>query len=217
MNKCISMQDVPRHVKSGMTVMVGGFMGTGGPNEILRFLAESDVSDLTLICNDTAFGDFGIAKMVERKKFKKIIGTHIGLNAETVRQLNDKEIEVELIPQGTFAERIRAGGAGLGGFLTPTGIGTVIEEGKQKIAVNGREYLLELPLRADVALLFGNTVDRRGNIRFHGSTQTFNIVMATAADRVIVEAEKLVDIGGISPDDVHIPHLFVDYIVEGVK
>ncbi|KYH34212.1 acetate CoA-transferase subunit alpha [Clostridium tepidiprofundi DSM 19306] len=215
MNKIISLEEAISHIKDGMTIMVGGFLDVGTPDKIIDELAKSNVKNLTLICNDTAFPDKGVGKMVVNKQFKKMIVSHIGTNPETGRQLNEKEAEVELVPQGTLAERIRCGGTGLGGFLTPTGIGTIVEEGKEKITVDGKDYLLEKPLKADVALIFGSIVDEKGNVYYNKSTRNFNTIMATAADVVIVEAEKLVKTGEINPNDVMTPGIFVDYIVKG--
>lgn len=198
-----------------MSLMVGGFMGVGTPENIVDALVESKVKDLTLICNDTSFVDKGVGKMVVAKQFSKIIASHIGLNKETGRQLTAGEVEVELVPQGTLAERIRCGGAGIGGFLTPTGLGTIVEEGKQVIEVDKRSFLLELPLRADVAILHGSVVDKSGNVYHHETTRNFNPLMALAADTVIVEVEKLVEVGEIDPHLVMIPGKIVDYMVLG--
>lgn len=214
MNKVISLEEALSHIKDGMTIMVGGFLACGTPCEIIDALAESGIKNLTLICNDTSYPDNGVGKMVMNKQFKKIIASHIGTNPETGRQLNTKEADVQLVPQGTLAERIKCGGAGLGGFLTPTGIGTIVEEGKEKITVDGVEYLLEKPLKADVALILGSIVDEKGNVYYNKATKNFNPMMATAADTVIVQAEKLVKVGEIDPNDVMTPGLFVDYIVK---
>lgn len=217
MNKMISIEEAINHIKDGMTVMIGGFLGVGNPNKIIDALVEKGVKDLTLIANDTSFPEIGLGKLIVNKQIKKVIASHIGTNGETGRQMNAGETEVVLVPQGTLAEQVRAGGAGLGGFLTPTGIGTVVEEGKKKIEIDGKEYLLELPLRADVALLTGSIVDKKGNIYYNKSTRNFNPLMAMAADTVIVEAEKVVEIGEIDPNDVMTPGIFVDYIVGGEK
>ncbi|MPN04262.1 Acetate CoA-transferase subunit alpha [bioreactor metagenome] len=167
--------------------------------------------------NDTAFPDIGIGKLIVNKQVKKLIASHIGTNKETGNQMNAGELEVELVPQGTLAERIRAAGAGLGGILTPTGLGTVVAEGKTIIEVDGKEYLLEKPLKADVALIVGAKVDKKGNIRYRKATRNFNPLMAAAAELVIVEADEIVEVGGIDPDDVMTPGLFVDYVVGGNK
>jgi acetate CoA/acetoacetate CoA-transferase alpha subunit len=215
MGKIVSLEEAINHVEDGMTIMVGGFLGCGTPHKLVDKLVEKGVKDLTLICNDTSFVDFGVGKLVVNKQIKRLIASHIGTNKETGNQMNSGEMKVELVPQGTLAEQIRAGGSGLGGFLTPTGIGTVVEEGKQKIEVDGQEYLLELPLRADIALILGHTVDKSGNIVYRGATRNFNTLMATAADMVIVEAENLVEVGEIDQNNVITPGLFVDYIVVG--
>ena len=157
----------------------------------------------------------GVGKLIVKKCVKKLIASHVGTNPETGRQMNSGEMEVILVPQGTLAEQVRAGGAGLGGFLTPTGVGTVAEEGKQKITIDERVYLLELPLRADIALIAGETVDQFGNVVYHGATRNFNHLMATAADLVIIETEKIVEIGDLDPNSVVTPGIFIDHIVNG--
>lgn len=214
MNKIKSIDQALEYIKDGMTIAVGGFLGVGTPEKLIDAVIAKGVKDITLICNDTAFPDKGVGKWVVNKNVSKVIVSHIGTNPETGRQMNSKELIVDLVPQGTLAERVRAAGAGLGGVLTPTGIGTVIEEGKQKINVDGRDYLLELPLKADVALIKGSIVDKKGNIYYNKSTRNFNTLMATAAETVIVEAEKLVEIGEIDPSDVMTPSIFVNVIVE---
>lgn len=217
MNKIISIEEAISHIKDGMTVMIGGFLGVGTPHRLVDALIEKGVKDLTVIANDTAFPDVGVGKLIVNKQIKKAIVSHIGTNPETGRQMNEGETEVELVPQGTLAERIRSGGAGLGGVLTPTGVGTIVEEGKRKIEINGKEYLLELPLRADIALIAGMKVDKKGNIYYSKSARNFNPLMAMAADLVIVEAEEIVEVGEIDPNDVMTPGIFVDYIVGGEK
>ncbi len=217
MSKVVSMEEAIGHIKDGMTIMVGGFLGSGSPHNIIDALVDKGVKDLTLICNDTGFMDYGVGKMVVTKQFKKIIVSHIGTNKETGRQLNAGETEVVLVPQGTLAEQVRAAGAGLGGVLTPTGVGTLVEEGKQKIEIDGKTYLLELPLKADVSIMFGNKVDKKGNVYYEGSTRNFNTLIAMAADTVIIEAAEIVEIGQIAPQDVVTPGIFIDYIVGGGK
>jgi len=217
MNKVVTIDEAIGHIKDGMTIMIGGFLGCGTPHKLVDALVEKGVKDLTLICNDTGFVDIGSGKLVVNKQIKKLYASHIGTNKETGRQMTEGEMDVTLIPQGTLAERIRAAGAGLGGVLTPTGVGTVIEEGKQKIEIDGKTYLLELPLKADVALILGHKVDKKGNIVYRGATRNFNTLMATAADLVIVEAENIVEVGEIDQNDVVTPGLFVDYIVGGDK
>lgn len=213
--KIISTEQVKDYIKDGMTIMVSGFMGCGSPHKIIKELAGSEVKDLTLICNDTGFTEYGVGVMVVNRQFKKIIATHVGLNPETGNQMNSGETEVELIPQGTMAERIRCGGYGLGGILTPTGYGTVVEENKKKIEVEGKEYLLETPLRADVALIGAKKADRKGNVYYEGTGRNFGPIMAMAAETVIVEADEVVDVGELKPENIVTPHILVDYIVEG--
>ncbi|AVQ27223.1 acetate CoA-transferase subunit alpha [Fusobacterium ulcerans] len=213
-NKLVSMEEAVSHVKDGMTVFIGGFLGVGTPEKIIDALVAKGVKDLTVIGNDTGFPDRGIGRLVVNNQVKKVIASHIGTNPETGRRMQTGEMEVELAPQGTLAERVRAGGNGLGGILTPTGIGTIVEEGKEIITVDGKKYILEKPLRADVALLNGSVVDELGNVIYAKTTKNFNPMMATAADTVIVFAEKLVKVGEIDPDHVMTSRIFVDYIVK---
>lgn len=217
MKKCVAIEEAIGHIKDGMTIMVGGFLGVGSPHGVIEALVQKGVKDLTLIVNDTCYANHGVGKLIVNKQIKKVITSHIGTNKETGRQMKEGEIEVVLVPQGTLAEQVRAGGAGLGGILTRTGVGTLVEEGKKKIEIDGKEYLLELPLRADVALIGGSKVDKKGNVYYNKSTKNFNPAMATAADIVIVEAEELVEVGEIDPNDVMTPSIFVDYIVGGEK
>ena len=197
--------------------MVGGFLANGTPENIVDALVEKNVKNLTLICNDTGFPDKGVGKMVVNKQFKKMIASHVGTNPETANQMNSGETEVVLTPQGSLAEKIRCGGNGLGGFYTPTGIGTEVAEGKEVKVINGKEYLFETPLRADVALLKASVADKKGNMIFNKTMKNFNPMMATAADLVIVEADKIVEVGEIDPEHVMCSGIFVDYIVGGDK
>ena len=199
-------------VKDGMTVMVGGFLGAGSPVTILDELAKSGVKNLTLICNDTAYENVAHGQLITNKQVKKLYVSHIGTNKNTGAQLNSGELETEFCPQGTLAERVRAAGAGLGGVLTTTGLGTVVAEGKETVVVDGKTYLLEKPLKADIALIGATIADEKGNLVYTGTTNNFNPLMATAADVVIVEAEKVVKVGEIAPERVHTPAMFVDYI-----
>ncbi|MGF2145060.1 CoA transferase subunit A [Vagococcus fluvialis] len=215
MNKIISLDQAVNLIKDGDTVMVGGFMANGTPERIVDALVAKGTKNLTLICNDAGLSDKGVGKMVMTKQFSKIIASHIGLNREAGRQMNEGETVVELIPQGTLVEQIRAGGFGLGGFLTPTGIGTLVAEGKELITVDGKDYLLEKPIKADVALIFANKVDEGGNLQYIGSENNFNQVMAANATTTIVEAREIVKSGDLDPNFVHTPGIFVDYIVEG--
>lgn len=215
MNKIISLDQAVDLIKDGDTVMVGGFMANGTPERIVDALVAKGTKNLTLICNDAGLPDKGVGKMVMTKQFSKIIASHIGLNREAGRQMNEGKTIVELIPQGTLVEQIRAGGFGLGGFLTPTGIGTLVAEGKELITVDGKDYLLEKPIKADVALIFANKVDEGGNLQYIGSENNFNQVMAANATTTIVEAREIVKSGDLDPNFVHTPGIFVDYIVEG--
>lgn len=212
MKKEISLEQAVAMVKDGMTVMIGGFLGVGAPLQIVDALANSGVKDLTVICNDTAFPDKSLGKLVVNKQIKKVIVSHVGTNPETGNQMNSGELEVEFSPQGTLAERIRAKGAGLGGVLTTTGLGTLVAEGKEVVTVDGKEYLLEKPLGADIALIGASVADESGNLVYYGTTQNFNPIMAMAADLVIVEAQKVVPTGEIASHQVHTPGIFVDYI-----
>ncbi len=215
MNKVIDIQNAIDMIKDGDTIMIGGFLAVGAPLKLIDALVSKGLKDLTLITNDTAFIDKGVGKLIVNKQIKKVIASHIGTNKETGRQMMAGETEVVLVPQGTLVEQIRSGGYGLGGVLTATGLGTEVEKGKEKITVDGKEYLLEKPLRADVALIFGNKVDDYGNIHYLGSTRNFNNMMASAADLTIVEAVDIVRIGELDPNSVHTPGVFVNYIVNG--
>lgn len=215
MGKLIELNKAMEFIEDGMSVMIGGFMGVGTPKILIDGLVEKGVKGLTVIGNDAGTPGVGIGKLLEGKQVKRLIASHIGLNPEAGRLMNSGEMEVELVPQGTLAERIRIGGAGIGGFLTTTGIGTSVQQDKQMIRVHGKDYLLELPLRAQVALIRGSVVDKSGNVYYNGTTKNFNPSMATAADIVIVAAEKVVETGAIDPNYVMTPGLFVDYIVEG--
>ena len=212
MNKIISIEEISSILTDGMTIMAGGFMGVGTPQELVTAMLDAEVKDITLIANDTAFTETGVGPLIVNKRVKKVIASHIGTNPETGKQMIAGELEVELVPQGTLAERVRAGGSGLGGVLTPTGVGTVVEEGKEKITVDGREYLLEKPLRAEVALLKAYKADKAGNLIYHRSARNFNPLMALAADLVIVQVEQIVEIGEIDPDEVMTPGILVDKI-----
>lgn len=215
MKKRISADQIGQHLRDGMTIMIGGFMGTGAPEKLIDLLIENDVRDITLISTDTALPGIGTSRLIAEQRVSKLYASHIGLNPETGRQMNDGVLDVELVPQGTLAERIRCGGAGLGGILTPTGLGTLVAESKQLIEVDGQQFLLEKPLKADLALIRGSKVDLRGNVFYSKTTQNFNPLMATAAECVIVEAEQLVEIGDIQPEAVHTPSLYVDHIFVG--
>ena len=215
MAKIVTTEQALEHIKDGMTIMAGGFLAVGAPEILIDGIVAKGVKDLTVITSDTAYTDKGIGKVIVAKLAKKVIASHIGTNPETGRQMNAKEMEVELVPQGTLAERIRAAGAGLGGVLTPTGLGTMVETGKDRIAVDGREFLLEKPLKADVALLLADVADKSGNLVYRRAARNFNPLMAMAAETVIVVAKTIVETGAIDPDHVMTPGIFVDMIVQG--
>lgn len=214
MNKIISVSEAVAKIHDGMTVMVGGFLGAGAPERIIDALVEKGVKDLTVICNDTAFPDKSLGKLVVNRQVSRVIASHIGTNPETIAQMNAGELKVDLVPQGTLAERIRAKGAGLGAVITPTGIGTIVAEGKQTMTIDGKEYLVEMPLGADVAILGASVCDECGNLVYRGTTKNFNPLMAMAAELVIAEPKEIVPVGAIEPEAVHTPGIFVDYIVK---
>lgn len=212
-NKRISAVEAASKVKDGMTVMIGGFLSNGSPEKIIDELVKSGVKNLTLISNDTSFPDRGCGKLIVNKQVKKLIVSHIGTNPHTGQQMNSGELEVEFSPQGSLAERIRCGGSGLGGALTPVGIGTVIEEGKEVYTIDGKQFLLEKPLKADVALIGASLGDEWGNLIYKGTSQNFNPLMAMAAETVIAEIEDVKPEGSLAPESIHTPYIFVDYIV----
>ncbi|MFT3759421.1 acetate CoA-transferase subunit alpha [Thauera sp.] len=212
-SKTITVDQIAAHLHDGISIMFGGFMGDGTPHTIVQAILDSGVKDLTIIGNDTAIPGYGVGPLVSNNRVRKVIATHIGLNPETGRKMMAGEMEVELVPQGTLAERIRCGGAGLGGFLTPTGVGTVVEEGKQKLNIDGIDYLLEKALRADLAIVKAHRADRSGNLVYLRSARNFNPLVATAADIVIAETDHLVEVGDIDPDHVMTPGVLIDYVV----
>ena len=214
MIKMITPAEAVQFFKNNQTIMIGGFLNCGVPNLVINELIKTTLTDFTLISNDTGEAGINRGQLVHAGKIKKAIVSHIGTNLETVQLYNEGKIEIDLQPQGSLAERIRADGAGLGGILTPVGVGTDIEKGKQKISVSGKEYLLETPLHADVAIVYATYADRFGNLAFHGSTRNFNVLMPMAADIVIVEAEQILD-EPLSPDEVIVPGIFTDYLIDG--
>jgi acetate CoA/acetoacetate CoA-transferase alpha subunit len=222
----ISAAEAAAMVKPGQVVQVGGFLGCGSPDSVLGALVAAGTDKLVLVCNDTSVLDEkkqrinGVAGLVKAGAFKKVIVSHIGTNPETQRQMNAGELEVVLVPQGTLAERIRAAGCGLGGILTPTGVGTEVEQGKQKLLVADKVWLLEEALPGDVGLIKARKADKAGNLVYSKTARNFNPLMAMACKLVIAEVEELVEIGEIDPDHVHTPSIFVDYLVissEGSK
>lgn len=214
-NKLMTAREAVRIVKEGDTLMVGGFLAGGHPENLVAALVNTNsAGNLTVISNDTGTTELSIYQLVKSGRVKQIFASYIGSNPETGRLLMTGEAKVQLFPQGTLAEKIRAGGAGLGGVLTPVGIGTVVEEGKRKVEIDNKEYLLEMPLKANVALIKAQQADEAGNLIINGSARNFNIVMATAADYVIAEVEEYVKAGEIDPNHVNVPGIFVDAIVK---
>ena len=211
--RAVSAEEAVAMIPTGASIMVGGFMGVGTPERLLDELVRQKKGGLSLICNDAGVPGKGVGKLFDTTLVSRMIGTHIGLNPKAQQQMLGKQITVDLIPQGTFVERIRAGGCGLGGVLTPTGVGTLVEEGKQKIEVNGKAFLLETALRADFALVHAFLADYFGNLAYALTARNFNPVMAMAADTVIVTAENIVPVGVIAPDHVVTPSPLVDYLV----
>lgn len=211
--KQLNLADVKNHLWDGMTIMFGGFMGIGTPAKLVQAILDAGIKDLTIIGNDTAFVDTGVGPLITNNRVKRLITSHIGTNPETGKKMIAGEIDVELVPQGTLAERIRAAGAGLGGILTPTGLGTIVEEGKRRVTVEDRDYLLELPLHADLAIVAAQKADKMGNLVYELAAQNFNPLVAMAAKTVIVQANTVVDVGEITPDEVVTPAALVDYII----
>lgn len=209
----ISAREAAALIQTGDSVMMGGFLGCGTAHKCVEELVKLGTKNLTMIGNDTAMADYSYGKLIVNKQVKKLIATHIGTNKETGRQMSAGELEVELVPQGTLAERIRASRSGLGGVLVSTGIGTLVAQGKEVIKVDGKDYLLEKPLKADVALVYATYADKYGNLAYDGTTRNFNALMAMAADLVIVEVEQILD-EALDPNRVVVPYVAVDYIVK---
>lgn len=201
-------------IPDGATVLIGGFMAVGTPHRLIAALVKRGVRNLTVIANDTAMPGRGIGLLVSAGCVSRVIASHIGLNPETQAKMISGEIEVELVPQGTLVERIRAGGVGLGGVLTATGLGTPVEEGKRVVEVDGRRFLLETPIRGDFALIAARQADYLGNLQYSLTAHNFNPVMALAADTVIAEPELIVPVGVIPPDAVKTPGILVDHLLE---
>lgn len=211
MKKIISASDAAQLIKENSTLMVGGFLRCGSPFKVIKELVKNKTGNLTLIANDTSYPEHDRGLLISNHLVKKAIVTHIGTNPETGRQMNAGELEVELTPMGTLVEKIRAGGAGLGGILTPTGIGTIIAEGKKIIEIDGKNFIFEKPLHAEIAIIYATKVDKFGNAFLDGTTRNFNTVMATAAQTVILEPEEICD-EPLEPTQITIPGIFVDYI-----
>ena len=210
----ITLSEAVAMIPDGASLMIGGFLGVGSPHRIIAELVRQKRQRITVIANDSARPGTGIGLLIDAKLVRKLIVSHIGTNPETQRQMIAGDIEVELCPQGTLAERIRAAGCGLGGVLTPTGIGTLAAEGKRVVDIDGRSFLLETPVRADFALVGARRADYRGNLDYFLTARNFNPMMAMAAATVIAEAKEIVPIGVISPDEIVTPHVLVDHVIE---
>ena len=217
MHKAIGLAAAVEKIPDGATLMIGGFMGTGSPHRLIAELVRQGRKNLTVIANDTARPGFGIGQLIDAKAVKRLVATHIGTNPETQRQMIAGEMEVELCPQGTLAERIRAAGFGLGGVLTPTGVGTTISDKKREIEVDGKTFLLALPISADFALIGAHRADYYGNLDYALTARNFNPIMATAGETVIAEPAEIVPVGVISPDEVVTPCVLVDHLVHKEK
>ena len=211
--KTVPVEEAVALIPDGATLMIGGFMGIGSPERVIDELVRQGKRNLTVIANDTAVPGRGIGKLVDASLVGRTIASHIGLNPVTQRQMIDKKMIVDLVPQGTLIERIRAGGCGLGGVLTPTGVGTIVEEGKQKIKVDGKSYLVETALRADFALVHAFLADYLGNLAYALTSRNFNPIVAMAGGTTIVTAEHIVPVGLIAPDHVITPAPLIDFLV----
>lgn len=218
-DKVISLKEALTYFHDGMTLLAGGFGGVGNPPTLIQGILDKGVRDITLISNDTSFPHIGVGKLVTERRVKKVIASHIGSNPNAGAQMTAGELEVEFCPQGILAERIRAGGVGLGGILSDIGIGTIAEKGKEKVIVDGKAYLLETPLTAEVAIIYARKADRFGNLVYDTSARNFNPLVAMAGDVTIVEAEEIVEIGELDPEEIVTPGVFVQGIVqsEGVN
>src|SRR5438874_1345120 len=218
MNKLVANADeAVATIPEGATIMMGGFGLCGIPENLIAALHRRGTRELTVISNNAGVDDFGVGVLLRTRQVRKMISTYVGENKEFERQFLTGELEVELVPQGTFAERIRAGGAGIGGFFTPTGVGTLVSEGKETRTIDGKAYVLERPLHADFAFVKAWKGDREGNLVYRRTARNFNAVMATAATTTIAEVEHLVEAGEIDPDHVVTPGIFVRHIFQGEK
>jgi acetate CoA/acetoacetate CoA-transferase alpha subunit len=211
--RSVSVEEAVALIPNGATIMVGGFMGVGTPERLLDELVRQNKSELILISNDAAVPGKGVGKLFDAALVSIMTASHIGLNPKVQEQMMAEKIAVDLVPQGTLVERIRAGGCGLGGVLTPTGAGTIVEEGKRQIQIDGKNFLVEIALRSDFALIHAFLADYLGNLSYALTARNFNPVMAMAADTVIVTAEHIVPVGVIAPDHVVTPAPLVDYLV----
>ncbi|WP_306142990.1 CoA transferase subunit A [Roseibium sp. MMSF_3412] len=214
MKQAIKAARAAELIPDGSTLLIGGFMGVGSPHRLIDAIVARGTKDLTVVANDTAMPGRGIGKLVTAGAISRVVASHIGLNPETQQKMISGEIDVDLVPQGTLVERIRAAGVGLGGILTPTGLGTMVEEGKQIITVKGQDFLLEEPIHADFALIAAHQADYVGNLEYSLTAHNFNPIMALAGETVIAEPQTIVPVGVISPDSVKTPGILVDHLLE---
>lgn len=214
MDKTININEIGQFLKDGMTISIGGFMGCGNAHNIIDEILKTNVKNLTLIATDTARDNYGIGKLIDDRRITKLLASHIGTNKETQAQVIEGFIELELVPQGTLAERIRATAAGLGGILTQTGLGTEVEIGKEVLNIDGKDYILEKPIHIDVAFIKAYKADKAGNLIYNGSTRNFNIPMAGAAKITIAEVEEIVENGELDPNFIHTPFVYINHIIK---
>lgn len=214
MKQAIKPEEAAAKIPDGATVLIGGFMGVGSPHRLIDAMVEVGCKNLTVVANDNAMPGVGIGKLVSAGLITRTITSHIGLNPETQAKMISGEMEVELVPQGTLVERIRAAGVGLGGVLTATGVGTPVAEGKDTVTVDGKTYLLERPIKGDFALLGCKQSDYVGNLEYALTAHNFNPIMALAGQTVIAEPDHILPVGAIPPDAVKTPGVIVDYILE---
>jgi len=214
MEKQIQIHQISEFLKDGMTIAIGGFMGCGNAHNIIDEILKSNVKNLTLIATDTARDGYGIGRLIDDRRITKLLASHIGTNKETQKQVIEGFIDLELVPQGTLAERIRASAAGLGGVLTQTGLGTEVQDGKEVITIDGKDYILELPIKIDLAFILAQKADEAGNLIFNGATRNFNVPMAGAAKVTIAEVEEIVKNGELDPNFIHTPFIYINHIIK---
>lgn len=214
MNKQIDITQIGDYIEDGMTIAVGGFLGCGNAHNIIDEILKTDVKNLILVSSDTSFAEQGVGKLISSKRVAKIYASHIGTNKDTQQQINDGLLEVELVPQGTLAERLRSATAGLGGVLTKTGLGTLVQDGKDVINVDGQDFLLEKPIYLDLAILKAHQSDQSGNLIYKGASRNFNVPMAGAAKVTIAEVEEIVENSDMNPASIHTPFIYINHIIK---
>jgi len=214
MDKIISINEVGKFLKDGMTISVGGFMGCGNTHGIIDEILKTDVKNLTLVATDTATDGYGIGRLIDGRRITKLYTSHIGTNKQTQTQVIEGFIDIEFVPQGTLAERIRATAAGLGGVLTQTGLGTEVQIGKKVINIDGKDYILEKPIHIDLAFIKAKKADKAGNLIYNGAARNFNVPMAGAAKISIAEVEEIVENGDLNPNFIHTPFVYINHIIK---